>query len=86
MGVFTWGMVSIAAWMRFGRFAEVTREVPAYEFYIYVLLLAPLYFMDVTLNFEMGGWWRHKIWLLSGIVLHATFWTVVFMWWRRRAG
>lgn len=84
MGVFTWGMVSIAAWIRFGRLWVVTQEVPAYEFYIYALLLGPLCFMDVTPNSVTAGWWLHKLQLLSGIVSHAFFWTVVLMWRRRR--
>lgn len=84
MGAAVWGLASLAAWARYGRFGEVLREGSP-EFEIYVLLLGPLWFLSGLLDLQARGvssLAEHRLWLLSGVLLQAAVWTGVFTAWR----
>ncbi|TWT32341.1 hypothetical protein KOR34_41040 [Posidoniimonas corsicana] len=90
-GAAVWGLASLAAWARFGRFGEVLREGSP-EFEIYVLLLGPLWFLSGLLDLQAWGvssLAEYRLWLLSGVLLQALVWTGVFTamrsWSARRA-
>lgn len=87
-GTLTWGLVTIAARMQYGRFWDIRPEGGApYE--LYVFLLGPLHFLTEALGFyPADATHAHYLYLLkvlSGFLLHNAFWTLLFTLWRRTA-
>lgn len=85
MGAFTWGVVSVAAWVEFGKFGEIRDESAFFSFEVYCLVLAPLHLLLISLGTEFRGLLSIELKLLSGVVLHAIFWTVLLTYWRIRS-
>lgn len=78
MGVMTWGAVSLVTML--GWETTWLPSLPEFVWLVLDLLAAPV---ALVLDADKLASWMI---LTSGIVLHATFWTVIFIFWRRQAG